>query len=224
MSPLQNPLLCSSTELCCRLPRRPGSWTSWAWRGWGRDTSPSCWTGCRTPGTPTTQRTGRASQEAGASGLSPGFSIYTLPIAHSVVRTDRNSAKFGKKNFFVLEWFGTSFQTFFLQLNGLERNSEYFSLLRNGLEWNPKFFYLTRNSWKRNYEVLRLFLFYEMVRNGIPSILIFCGFVRFEITKFRVFFSSKKRFGTVFLAFLSSAEGLGTEFRAFSVQRNRRNE
>ncbi len=42
--------------------------------------------------------------------------------------------------FFFLEWFGTSFQKFFLSLNGSERNSNCFSLLRNGSEQNTEQF------------------------------------------------------------------------------------
>ncbi len=53
--------------------------------------------------------------------------------------------------FFVLEWFGMSFQKYFIYLmvhneilsllrNGSERNSELFHLLRNGSEWNSEHF------------------------------------------------------------------------------------
>jgi hypothetical protein len=50
-----------------------------------------------------------------------------------------------------------------------------------------------KHFWNVNFSCfLQCFLFYEMVRNGIPIIFIFQGTVRNKITKFRVFFSSTK--------------------------------
>ncbi len=65
--------------------------------------------------------------------------------------------------FFVLEWFGTSFQRFFLSLNGSKQNNNVpkcFSPLRNGLERNMEHFYLLQNGSERNYEV-------PSVQNGL---------------------------------------------------------
>ncbi len=66
------------------------------------------------------------------------FCVLAVRIANAKVRnrrewkgTERNSAttcffEVIRMFFYVLEWFGTSFQKFFLSLNGSERNSEFF--------------------------------------------------------------------------------------------------
>jgi hypothetical protein len=62
-----------------------------------------------------------------------------------------------------------------------------FFLLRNGsAEQNSEHFYFSQNGSEQNYKVLRGFLFYEMVRHGIPSFFIFGGMTRTEFLAFSV--------------------------------------
>jgi hypothetical protein len=124
--------------------------------------------------------------------------------------------------FFVLEWFGTSFQQFFFPLMvpnkipsfflfcGLEQNFKhcyfiFFGMVRNE---NPKFLlhviFFLRNGLEQNSEHLLL--------NGLD-----------EIIKFRVFLSSAKWFGTEFQAFFIFCWMACNGIRAFSVPQNRRN-
>jgi hypothetical protein len=110
-----------------------------------------------------------------------------LGIALSEVRKE---TKFPEKMFLnvslfsVPEWFETSFQRFFLLVNGSERYSERFYLLQNGSERNSEHFYLTWNGSERNYEVPSVFIFYKMVRNGIRA---FLSYAEWLGRKFRVF-------------------------------------
>jgi hypothetical protein len=65
----------------------------------------------------------------------------------------------------------------------MQQNSDHFYLPQNASEHNyelrnSEHSYLLRNGLKQNYEVLNVFLFYEMVRNRIPSFYIFRGMAR----------------------------------------------
>ncbi len=78
-----------------------------------------------------------------------------------------NGKEFRNNMFFkshpnVLEWLGTSFQQFFLSLNGSERNSECFSLQWNGSERNSEHFYLPWNGSEQIHEVQSVF---SLLRN-----------------------------------------------------------
>jgi hypothetical protein len=105
--------------------------------------------------------------------------------------------------FFVLEWFGTSFQKFFLSLNGFGTKICMFSLLRMGTEFGAFLQYLHLNGSERNYEVPSVFSSTKCLKlNSAPfclqrigsernyevqRVFIFCEKVQNRITSFFIF-------------------------------------
>jgi hypothetical protein len=116
---------------------------------------------------------------------------------------------------FGTEWKGTKFcKKMFLKVIHV------FFFVLGWLGTSFQGFFLPFNGSERNSEC---FVFCEIIQKGIPSIFIFRGLFRNEITKFRVFFSSTKWFLTEFRAFLSSAKWFGMKLRGseyFSLLQN----
>jgi hypothetical protein len=85
-------------------------------------------------------------------------------------------------------WFGTKFQVFFSSAKWFKKEFQ-------------EFYYLPRKGTEQNYEVLSVFLVYKMVRNGIPSTLVFfINDSERNYVKFRCFLFAKS-FWTEFCTF-----------------------
>ncbi len=107
------------------------------------------------------------------------------------------------------KWFKTKFWLFF-------SSAKWFGMeFKAFWEW-----------FERNHEVPSVFLFYEMVRNRIPSILSSAEWFGAELRSsecFSLLCTCTKWFVTEFRAFTSSREWLGKKFRAFPISWNRQN-
>jgi hypothetical protein len=115
--------------------------------------------------------------------------------------------------FFVLEWFGTSFQTFFLSLNGSEQNPVCFSLLRMGTEFgaflfSPEWFGMKLRSFQ-------CFLFNEMLRTEFRAFLSLAEWFRTKLRSSASFYLLRKGSEQNYELFLFSEEWIGTEFLAW---------
>ncbi len=91
-----------------------------------------------------------------------------------------------------------------------------FSLLQKCLERSSNHF---RNVLEQNYEDLTVFLFYEMIRNGIPKKFLSSEW-NYEVLSVFLFYEMVRN---RIISILPSVEFFRTEFRKFSLSWKRRN-